>query len=275
MFNDLIGFGTFPLKEELLQLIPEAQKRGYTIVDTSDDYHNEKYVSEAVAGKNIRIITKFSYVDNVLNFDEYFKKQMKIFSDNGNKIYGYLMHWPFPYLYKKIWRKMEDLYLNGEVDAIGVCNFTVKNLQDLLKDCRVKPMYNQIELHPLFQQKDITDFCLANDIKVISYSPFARRDADLFENDTIKKIADRHSTSITNIILKWNIQNGFLPIPSTSKIVHLEEMSTECLDKLTLSEDEMSTINALDCGKRVRFNPDTYFSTKTKIKFLIYSILMK
>ncbi len=275
MGNEIIGFGTFPLKEELLQLIPEAEKQGYTIVDTSDDYHNEVFVSKAVSGKKIKIITKFSYVDNVLNFDDYFKKQQKVFEENGNKINCYLMHWPYPHLYRKIWRKMEDLYLQGDVSEIGVCNFTVRKLEKLLKDCRVKPMYNQIELHPLFQQKEITDFCLKNGIKIISYSPLARRDKDLFENKVIKDIAEKYDTSIINIILKWNIQKGFIPIPSTSKSAHLKEMSLENLEKFTLNESEIEQINGLECGKRIRFNPDTYFSTKTKIKLFLYSILLK
>ena len=170
---------------------------------------------------------------------------------------------------------MEKLYLDGVVEEIGVCNFTVKHLQDLLRDCRVKPMYNQIELHPLFQQKEVTQFCAENGIRIISYSPFARMDPELFANETIKEIAKNHKTTIHNVILKWNLQKGFIPIPSTSKADHLESMSQSKLNKFTLSEQDMKAIDDLDRAKRVRFDPDTYFSGKTKLKLLAYSLLMR
>ena len=275
MEDSTIGFGTFPLKEELMQLIPIAKDSGYSLVDTSDDYYNENFVAIASADTRIKIITKFSFVENVLKFSEYFEAQKKIFSDNGSRITCYLLHWPYPHLYKKIWKRMEDLYLAGEVEEIGVCNFTVRNLKDLLRTCRVKPMYNEIELHPLFQQREITDYCKQNGIKVISYSPFARHEKMLFSNQTMQMLAQKHHTSIANIILKWNLEKGFIPIPSTSNINHLKEMSVEQLNTIMLSKEDIERIDLLECGKRVRFNPDSYFGRKTKLKFLIYSFLLK
>lgn len=275
MIKNPIGYGTFPNKDELVNLLPLVDELGYALVDTSDDYYNEKYVSEGSKSTHLKIFSKFSLVQNCLKFNESFAKQNKTFQNNGLKINCYLIHWPYPFLYKKIWKKMEDLYLNGEVDEIGVCNFNVKALRELLQGCRVKPMYNEIELHPLFQQKEVTEFCKENDIKIISYSPFARMDKELMENGEIKKIAESHDTTVINVILKWNLQKGFIPIPSTKNIIHLNEMSPKALAKIQLSDTEICLIDSLDKGKRVRFDPDTYFGIKTKIKLFLYSVLMR
>lgn len=270
-----IGYGTYPLKEELTSLIPELEDNGYFFIDTSDDYMNEDYVAKGTEGRNIKIFSKFSFVDNVLKFDEYFNNQEQTYKQRGRKINCYMLHWPFPYLYKKIWKKMEKLYLDGRVDEIGVCNFTVKDLEELIKECNIKPMYNQIEIHPLFQQKDIVEFCQKNKIQIISYSPFARMDSDLIKNENIILLAKKYETTVHNIILKWNIQKGFIPIPSTSNINHLKEMSIKNLKNIMLTDNEISIIDSLESGKRVRFNPDTYFSKKSKLKFFLYSLLMR
>lgn len=273
MVDNCLGFGTFPLKDILTDILPEAQECGYSIIDTSDDYFNEKYVAEAKC--DMKIFTKFSLVNNVLDFDNYFKNIQKIFLENGKKINCYMLHWPYPHIYKKIWRKFEELYFNGEVDEIGVCNFTVQALTELIKDCRVKPMYNEIELHPLFQQKDVTDFCEKNGIRIISYSPFARMDKELIQNEKLINIAKIHNTDVTNIILKWNMQKGFIPIPSTSKHEHIKNMSAEMLEAIVLTPDDIAEIDSLECGKRIRFDPDTYFSAKTKLKLFLYSLMMR
>ena len=269
-----IGFGTFRLKSELYELLPFAEKNGYSIIDASDDYFNEEYVAGAETS-GMKIMTKFSYANKALKFDEVFNKTEKLFSKNGKKIGCYLIHWPYPHIYKKVWRKMEDLYLSGRVDEIGVCNFNVKHLDALLRNCRVKPMYNEIELHPLFQQRDITEYCKKNDIKVISYSPFARMEKQLIDNPTLLELSDKYHTSVFNIILKWNLQKGFIPIPSTSKAKHIEEMSLDRLDSFILTEHDIELIDAMECGKRVRFDPDNYFSFKTKLKLLAISLIMR
>lgn len=270
-----LGFGTFPIKEKLLEVIPYAEECGYSFIDTSDDYFNESFVASACSQTKMKIFTKFSFVDNVLHFDDYFSQQLRQYTDYNQRIYCYLLHWPYPFVYKKIWRKMEQLYLDHVVDEIGVCNFTEEHLKELLKHCRVKPMYNEIELHPLFQQKKVTDFCVENGIQIISYSPFARMDPELFANNTIQKIAQDNDTTIQNVILKWNIQKGFIPIPSTSKLDHLGEMSLSNLKNIHLSDAQMAAIDGMDIGKRIRFDPNTYFSKKTKVKLWLYSLLMR
>lgn len=271
---DTIGFGTFRLQSELYELLPFAKENGYSLIDASDDYHNEEYVAGAETS-GMKIMTKFSCANKALIFDELFDKTEKLFLDHKKRIGCYLIHWPYPHIYKKIWRKMEDLYLSGRVDEIGVCNFTVKHLECLLKDCRVRPMYNEIELHPLFQQREITEYCKKNGIKVISYSPFARMEKQLIDSSTLVELSDKYHTSVFNVILKWNLQKGFIPIPSTSKAEHIKEMSLDNLNSFELTKHDIELIDAMECGKRVRFDPDHYFSFKTKLKLLAISLMMR
>lgn len=272
MKKNIIGFGTYPNKENLIELIPSAINNGFTMLDTSDDYFNEEYIGK-INCENIKIFTKYSICSNVLSVDNKFDLSSKKL--NNNKIYAYLLHWPYPFLYKKIWKKMERLYLEGRVERIGVCNFDEKHLSKLLKKCKIKPMYNEIELHPLFQQKKLVDFCVKNDIQIISYSPFARMDNELFQNPELNRIALKYNTSVANIILCWNLKKGFIPIPSSSKIKHIDDMCFENIDSIELSKEEIGIIDLLDKGKRIRFNPNTYFSFKTKIKLFFYLIFKK
>ena len=268
----IIGLGSFPYKKELENVLPRASTLGFDFVDTSDDYFNEDYVGDYVRDNNFKVFTKFSFVDQFKNFEQHFNDSKIKIEKNGTELYCYLLHWPYPFLYKKLWYKMEELYLSGKVKEIGVCNFTEKQLMKLMKNCRVKPMYNEIELHPLFQQKDTVEFCEKNDIQIISYSPFARIDKRLFENTNLINISERENTSIANIILKWNINKGYIPIPSTSKEHHLKEMELDKIKLINLDKDDMKIIDSLECNGRIRFNPDTYFSFKTKIKFLLISL---
>lgn len=272
MKNIVVGLGTFPYKQELENVLPKALGLGYSFVDTSDDYENEEFVGKYINNKQLKIFSKFSYVHLINNFENHFNASKKKLEANGGYLSCYLMHWPYPFLYKKIWSKMEELYLSGKVDEIGVCNFTCKHLMKLMKSCRVKPMYNEIEVHPLFQQRDTVEFCQNNGIKVISYSPFARMDKRLFENEVLKEIAKREETSIANIILKWNIEKNCIPIPSTSKEKHLLDMSINNLDKIELTDDDIKHVDNLECNGRIRYNPDTYFSVKTKVKFFLRSL---
>lgn len=270
-----IGLGSFPLKDELINIIPLAENLEYSILDTSDDYNNEYIIGNVINEKyKIKIFTKFSAINQIFRFDEHFNNSNTLLSKNGAKISCYLMHWPYPFLYKKIRKRMEKLYLEKKVDEIGVCNFTKKNLKKLLKTCKIKPMYNQIEIHPLFQQKDTVVFCEQNGIDIISYSPFARMDKELFGNELLISMAKEKNVPITSLILKWNLEKGYIPIPSTGNKLHLEQMAINIIDDISISKEEIEEIDRLECGKRIRFNPDTYFSLKQKMKFLIVSLLL-
>ena len=272
--NDMMipatGFGTHPQKEELVNSVVVAINKGYLLFDTSDNYFNEEYLGKAIElqkdedKKNLIVISKFSQPYRTKEVEKcFFESREKV----SNILNIYLLHWPYPFLWKMQWRAMEELYLSGKCQAIGVCNFEVNKLKKLLKFCRVKPTINQIERHPLFQQNDIVEYCKENDIKVMAYSPVARHDKVLFESEKLKDIAEKHAKTISQVILRWDIDTGVIPIPGSKSEEHIEE-NIDIFD-FSLSEKEIDQISKLEMGKRIRFDPKKRFSKREILKFLL------
>ena len=263
-----IGYGTFPQKESLVKSIPEAVSCGYRLVDVSDNYGNEAFAGQGLAdagdaGKDVVVVTKFSRPLKTRNLAQGFAASERRL---GRKIDVYLLHWPYPFLWRQQWREMEDLYLAGRCKAIGVCNFDMAMLKKLLGFCRVKPMVDQFERHPLFQQAETADFCRANGIQVMCYSPFARMDEQLMGNEVLREIAGRHRKTIGQVILRWSIERGDLPIPASRSPGHIAE--NFAVSDFSLSQDDMKRIDALESGHRVRFDPRTRFGLRDKARFL-------
>ena len=260
----IIGYGTFPQKEMLEGNVPIAYNIGYRMLDTSDNYLNEVFVGKGLSkihANDIVVISKFSQPTRTSELERcFYETQKKL-----GKVDLYLMHWPFPYLWEKEWRMMEDLYLKGVVNGIGVCNFDVGYLKKLLKICRVKPVINQFERHPLFQQDELVEMCKENNIQVMSYSPVARMDGELHNHPVLKNLSEKYGKSINQIILRWHIDTNCIPIPASSSENHIRE-NFDIFD-FHLSEKEIESINTLEAGKRIRFNPRTRFNKKQKHRF--------
>lgn len=273
----IIGAGTYPYMKELATSVPIMINVGFTLFDTSDNYGNEPYLGEALsqisAGKlqTLTIVTKYSnpYIGVKEAFRESCEKIYKKTSIPNKKPDIYLMHWPYPYLWEKRWREMEQLYMKGLVKAIGVCNFTGHYLKRLLSICQVRPMINQIECHPMFQQRETIEICNKENILVMSYSPLARRNNDLFKNDVLVDIAKKHNKGVGEIILSWNITEGRLPIPASRNISHIQD-NFSAID-IKLSQREIQEINSLENGMRIRYDPDKRFSYQEKMHLFIHS----
>jgi diketogulonate reductase-like aldo/keto reductase len=266
-----IGYGTYPQKDSLKDNIPLAISMGYQLIDTSDNYNNEYYVGIGLEKEpdvsNFKIISKFSQPNRTYELEFCFEEsEEKI----GRRVSIYLLHWPYPFLWKKQWRRMERLYQEGRCDAIGVCNFEKKHLVKMLQFCKINPMINQIELHPFFQQRETTLFCEENDIQVMAYSPLARMDKTVVDNEVLSKLAKKYNKSISQIIFRWDIQHGYVPIPASKKEKHMRENINVFDFELTL--EEMRAIDSLDSGMRTRFDPDKRFSFKEKLYFLLNRI---
>lgn len=263
----LIGFGTFPYKEVLTKCIPTAILGGVKLIDTSDNYENEDFVGKGLAKvylDNVIVIGKFSQPLRTYELEKCFEESKQ----KLGKLNIYLLHWPYPYLWKKQWKRMEDLYLEGKCDAIGVCNFDLGYMKELLAICRVKPTINQFERHPLFQQQELVDFCIDNDIVVMAYSPVARMDKELHESHILKSIANKYGKTVIQVILRWDIDTNCVPIPASSSEEHIKE-NFDIFD-FHLTNEEIAAINSLENGKRVRFNPRTRFSRSEIFRMLTY-----
>ena len=265
-----IGYGTFPQKESLNETIPTAINCGYRLIDTSDNYHNEEFVGGGLknAGTipdDLIVISKFSQPYRT-------KELSSCFEESKSKLNGvlniYLLHWPYPFLWKQQWRAMEELYLSGKCDGIGVCNFEKKKLEKLLKACRVKPIIDQFECHPLFRQKETADYCDSNGIRVMCYSPVARMHEKLTTNKILIGLAKKYNKSIAQIVLRWDIDHGYIPIPGSASKTHMQD-NIDVLD-FALTDEEIKEIDSLDCGLRIRFDPDKRFGKKERFKFLLH-----
>lgn len=245
--------------EEVENAVRAAIETGYRLIDTAAIYGNEVGVGKAikdagVARDELFITTKLwnahhAYDAALAEYDESLRKL-----DCGY-IDLYLIHWPLPMegKYKEAWKALEKLHTDGRVRAIGVSNFKPHHLEDLLSEAEIVPSVNQIELHPLFQQKETRAICDANGIVIESYSPLMRG-GEALENPTITEIAAAHGKTSAQVILRWHVQENFIVIPKSVKAERIAE-NFDIFD-FQLSPAEMQQIEALDENKRISADPD-------------------
>lgn len=167
----------------------------------------------------------------------------------------YLIHWPVEGKYKEAWRALEHLYKEGRVKAIGVSNFQVHHLQDLLSDAEIKPVINQIELHPYLSQQKVREFCKENDIQVEAWSPLMAGNG-LLENETLKEIAKKYNKTAAQVVLRWDLQSQVVTIPKSTNEKRLIE-NIDVFD-FNLSDDDIAKIDSLNKDLRVGPDPDNF-----------------
>lgn len=268
----LIGMGTYTDKKKLEEAVKAAKESGCVLYDASEDYHNEKELGDALennysATDELVVITKMSFPNEIHYIDEYFEQRKKILMHGRRNPDIFLLHWPYPHMYKKMWKCLEEKYRKGECKAIGVCNFKQEHLEKLMKSCTIKPMINQFELHPLYYRKELCDYCKENGIAVMSYSPFARMDSKLVNSPVMTALSEKYGKTVSQIVVRWNYQHEFSVIPASSKDAHIRA-NFEVLD-FELTDEEMAQIDGMNENYRMRFDADTYFSEKTKMKFFL------
>jgi methylglyoxal/glyoxal reductase len=257
-----VGLGVFQTKEgaEVESAVRAALESGYRLIDTAAAYGNEEGVGRAVKASGIPreevfITTKLwnanhAYEDALRAFDESLRKLDCEYIDL------YLIHWPLPMegKFSQAWKAMEELYDAKRVRAIGVSNFKPHHLEELRKSAKTVPTVNQIELHPLFQQKETRAYCDEHGIAVESYSPLMRA-GEALEHPTVANLARKYGKSAAQVILRWHVQSGFIVIPKSVKAERIQE--NFALFDFELSEEDMREIERMDQGKRIGADPDT------------------
>ncbi|MDU2672923.1 MAG: aldo/keto reductase [Clostridium sp.] len=252
-----IGFGTYKLGEEqdVIDRVKLALEIGYRQIDTASFYGNEEGVGKGIAQsgvdrKDIFLVTKLwnddhGYEETINAFNKSIKKLGVDYLDL------YLIHWPNK-LNSETWRAFEDLYKEGKVRAIGVCNFKIGHLEELKKIAKIMPMVNQIEIHPCKTQKDIIEYCKENNIQVVAWGPIMR--GKIFSLPLMLDLAEKYNKSIAQITLRWHIQNGVIPIPKSSN----EERIKANIDifDFNLSNEDMKKIDSLNSNEDVSGVPD-------------------
>ena len=244
-----IGFGTAGLKgNEGAHAIKSAIDLGYRLIDSAYNYENEGAVGKAVKRSSIpreELIITSKLPGRYHRYDDAVPTiQESLYRANLDYYDLYLIHWPNPIQddYVEAWQALIDAKKWGLVRSIGVCNFLPEHMKRLEQETGVKPSINQIELHPFFNQKEVRKWHVDNNVATESWSPIGRAN-EVLQNEAIQTIADHHNKSIAQVILRWHVQLGAIPIPkSASSQRQLENIS---IFDFSLNEAEMNTINAL------------------------------
>jgi 2,5-diketo-D-gluconate reductase A len=245
----LLGFGVFQVTdaEECERSVYEAICSGYRLIDTAAAYGNEEAVGKAiqrsgVAREELFVTTKLwiqdaGYERAKAAFERSLQRLQLEYLDL------YLIHQPFGDVYGA-WRAMEELYREGRIRAIGVSNFYPDRLMDLIVHNQVVPAVNQIETHPFNQQIETQKFLQDNNVQIESWGPFAEGQHNIFQNEVLRSIADKHQKTVAQIILRWLTQRGVVAIPkSVRKERIVENFNVFDVD---LSPDDMAAIGTLD-----------------------------
>ena len=247
----MIGYGTFQIKDaaQCEQCISRALEAGYRLFDTAASYENEAAIGRALHGSGLPrkewFVTTKLWVQDA-GYDGTLKAFDRSLKQLGlDHIDLYLIHQPFGD-YSGAWRAMERLYREGGVRAIGVSNFTPERLVDLCMNQEIRPMVNQIEVHPFFQQN--TALRVMEDYGVVpqAWGPFSEAQKDIFHHKTLAKIAGRHGKTTAQVILRWHLQRN---IPAIPKTVHRERMIENLnVFDFELTGKEMESIAGMDIG---------------------------
>lgn len=237
-------------------------KHGYRSIDTAAIYENEEGVGQAIREglDEVGISREELFVTSkVWNSDLGYESTIAAYETSLKKL-GldyldlYLIHWPVDGKYKDAWRALETLYKEGKVKAIGVSNFQIHHLEDLMKDAEIKPMINQVEYHPRLTQKEVQAFCHENGIQLEAWSPLMQ--GQLLDNPILQEIANTYNKSTAQIIIRWDLQNGVVTIPKSTKEHRIIENSNVFDFELTI--EEMQQIDQLNQNHRVGPDPDNF-----------------
>lgn len=258
------GIGVFKVEEgpELVNAVKTAITHGYRSIDTAAIYGNEEGVGQGlregiqqagISREDVFVTSK------VWNADLGYESTIAAYETSLHKL-GleyldlYLIHWPVEGKYKEAWRALETLYKEGRVKAIGVSNFQIHHLEDLMKDAEIKPMVNQVEYHPRLTQKELQAFCQEHDIQLEAWSPLMQ--GQLLNHEVLQEIANNYNKSVAQVILRWDLQNGVITIPKSTKEHRIVE-NADVFD-FELKEEDMKRIDDLNENHRVGPDPDNF-----------------
>ncbi len=254
-----IGLGVWQASiDEARQAALKALEVGYRSIDTAAIYENEEGIGQAlqesaVARDDIFVTTKL-WNDDQLNAEEALNTSLKKLQ--LEQVDLYLMHWPCPAKdnYVEAWKAMIELQQKGLTKSIGVCNFQEAHLKRLLDETGVTPVINQIELHPMLQQRTLHAWNAMHQIQTEAWSPLAQGGKGVFDRPVIKELAKKYGKTPAQIVIRWHLDSGRVVIPKSVTPSRIAE-NFEVFD-FRLEKPEISEIARLDKGNRLGPNPD-------------------
>ena len=259
-----LGLGVFRVDDgqELIEAVKNAIKHGYRSIDTAAIYGNEVGVGQGIqkgieeggiTREDLFITSKvwnseLGYEETIAAYEESMAKLGLDYLDL------YLIHWPVEGKYKEAWKALESLYREGRVRAIGVSNFHIHHLEELMKDAEIIPMINQVEYHPRLTQTELQIFCKEHNIQIEAWSPLMA--GELIDNEELQEIASKYGKSVAQIILRWDLQNDVITIPKSTKEHRIVENAN--VFDFELTKEDMNRINHMNKNHRVGPDPDNF-----------------
>lgn len=246
------------LKRKFISTISNAFKNGYRLFDYSNAYGNQNLVSKAIKKSGIPRDRLFltARISNKAQFDRTVREEFfSTLSEWGVKQVDLLQfHWPVTGKYVDTWKEMIKLRNEGYVKILGVANCHRHHLEALEKATGVIPEVNQIEVHPLFTQKKLLSYCKDRGIIVEAYTPIGRYDDRLVRLPLLKNLEQKYKKSFVQIILRWHIQNGVIPVIRAHRQKHQKD-NIDIFD-FNLSDEDMALIDGINIDSRLRYDPD-------------------
>lgn len=256
-----IGFGTWPMDDAQAQAaVRIALHAGYRLLDTAARYGNERGVGlglreAGIAREDVVLTTKLAGADQGFDgtlraFDESLRKL------GTDTVDLYLIHWPLPRVdrYVDSWKAMLRLQQDGRIRSVGVSNFEPVHIERLQAETGVLPVVNQVELHPEFQQPELRAWLAERAIRVECWSPLGR--GGTLRNPVLQDIARRLGRPVAQVILRWHVQLGLVPIPKSQDPARIAQ--NLAVDDFALEAADMAAIAALDAGRRQGGDPATH-----------------
>jgi len=244
--------------EEVVEAMKCALNTGYRSIDTATYYENEHRVGEVIADCGIPREEIF-LTSKVWNTDQGYHSTIRAFEISLEKLQTtyldlYLIHWPQTDTFPETWKAMEELYEKGKIRAIGVSNFLIHHLKDLMAHSRIKPMLNQYEFHPELVQPELLHFCKQNQIQPQAWRPLMN--GRVGEIKLLQELGGKYQKSPVQIVLRWDIQKGVITIPKSvhaHRIIH----NADIFD-FEISPQDMDKIDGLDKHARMGADPDNF-----------------
>jgi diketogulonate reductase-like aldo/keto reductase len=255
-----LGFGVFLMEpgDETEVAVRRALDAGYRSIDTAAIYNNEAGVGKAIkesgfAREELFITTK------LWNADQGYDSALKAFDESMEKLQLevldlYLIHWPVVARYKDSWKALEKLYKDGRVKAIGLSNFQVHHIQDILEIGEVVPTVNQVEFHPKLRQAELHNFCIENKIQLQAWAPLMQGKA--LDIPELVKLGEKYGKSPAQILIRWDLQLQVLTIPKSITPHRIVE-NYQVFD-FHISDQDMAVIDNLNKDERVGPDPDNF-----------------
>ncbi|TCS82117.1 diketogulonate reductase-like aldo/keto reductase [Tepidibacillus fermentans] len=255
-----LGLGVYKAKEgeEVENAVKTALKVGYRSIDTAAFYDNEVGVGKAIRESGVQREEIF-ITTKVWNNRQGYESTLQAFEESRKKLGVeyvdlYLIHWPVKGKYKETWKALEKLYKDGYVKAIGVSNFQIHHLEDVMADAEIIPMVNQVEFHPRLTQKELLHFCKTHNIQLEAWRPLMQ--GQIFNEPTIVELANKYSKKPSQIVLRWDLQHGVVTIP---KSVHEDRIKENAdIFDFELDTEDMLAIDELNENQRLGADPDNF-----------------